>query len=479
MAAAFADEVGDTPPKPLKRYLEYSSAWTRSDAETIGVFYNDSGLMERDEWRAILRRKIEDTGYQSPHFYDEQWKRRVKRFCNLMEDVHYCHELPKADKLLQVLARPRPPSPRPRPSHEQHRSSDSESDSYSSRPTGSSDGRPIDGVPADSEQGAPSKKFKSSSEPDDSMSHSHSQSQTQTRASRKNISENEDEVCLITDQLLQLTAAEERLLYYQTKYIQEGRTDAIEFISYTVEFLKTFEAILSFWLDGVIPPEAAFQHLFQTYAAIFRIPFRPGSILGKRSTPVFGTAVKCVPDLLYTECFLDKETRTQCNYVVTVAEVKLACEDKQSPPNMSPKGMTLRSAENSSGFNRMSSPTTSSMADIPLPDGVKGQHAIQLLTEVSLALPDRYDPKKKSMLGLIVQATKVRLTYFEISKDHLNLIQQGTVPTNLGGNTATVRYSQAYDIFIKEDREDLVHMMVGLAAIGHNYRKTPFYRYLM
>ncbi|XP_064653242.1 uncharacterized protein LOC135503569 [Lineus longissimus] len=439
--------VGDTPPKPLRLELRNSSSWKGTDAENIGIYYH--GPMDREEWQAILKQKIMLTGYWA-EFYDDTWQSVVKTYCDLMDDA-YCHEHSSVEQILAILAS-KPPK------HQLVPGSDSVTTKTTALPDEEEDDDGDDDDEGDVDGGSRpyyriAKKMKT--EPD------------------SDINLDKEKTALIKKQCDALTKSISKLTMKKA-HVEKHKVDIISRI---MQFLDDFGTILAFWLkNGIAATEAAYERVFQTFAAVFKIPFSAGRVFGVRSVTLFGTEVTCVPDLLYTESSYDENSS---NYVVTIAEVKLACKHKEETPDgklIRPTTVTATAASKAASSHQLL-PTPTASTYIPLPDGLKGQHATQLLLDLPAALPGP-DEAKKCMLGLIVQATKVRLTYFEIHSEHLHILQQPK-PTHLRGHTSFIRYSEAYDMFVKEDRKELVHMMLGLAAIGKDCMNTPFLKHLV
>ncbi|XP_064635427.1 uncharacterized protein LOC135492739 [Lineus longissimus] len=429
-------------PKPLRLELRHSSSWEGTDAENIGIYYH--GPMDRVEWQAILKQKIMLTGYWA-EFYDDTWQSVVETYCDMMDDM-YCHEHSSVEQILGILAS-KPPKLQLVPGSDSVTTKtlrDDEDDDDDDDDEGDVDGgsRLYYRI---------AKKMKKELDSD--------------------INLDKEKTSLIKKQCDALKKSISKLTIKKAHV----KNHKVDIISRIMQFLDDFGKILVFWLkNGIAATEAAYERVFQTFAAIFKIPFSTGRVFGVRSVTIFGTEVACVPDLLYTESSYDE---TSSNCVVTIAEVKPACKHKEGTPDVKSIRPTTATAASKPAASHQPLPTPTVSTYFPLPDGLKGQHATQLLLDLPAALPGPNEAKK-CMLGLIVQATKVRLTYFEIHSEHVHILQQPK-PTHLRGHTSLIRYSEAYDMFVKEDRKELVHMMLGLAAIGKDCMNTPFMKHLV
>ncbi|XP_064635948.1 uncharacterized protein LOC135493045 isoform X1 [Lineus longissimus] len=424
------ENFADTPVLPKN-----ASRWKAWDAEQIGIRFRQHKV-EQDKWRKLLKEKISSSVTIS------KWGIMVKAFKDLMDEIPYSPSASSMSRLIRILN-----------SHHnnaiRHVRPKSKKDMTT---TGSTD------------------------EDDDNADEDDIEFvKAERRAVGDGCKEMRLEFSCVVDQMVEKTG------------IQKGPLKNI-FITQLVLFLGDFQIMLRNWEQGRPPLEAAFQNLFRMFANIFMIPFRPGDAEDARSMKIFGQQVVCKPDLRYqlnSDITGDKAERD--SFVVTIAEVKKISTFTEG----SRFGIGLHSSRDvvkpSTGTTTSekisSSPPMKRLKAVPveeevdLPDDIKGQHAVELLMEIPFSTV-RDSEKMKCALGLIIQGTKVRLTWLEITLEHFELIQEEKFKELDDDTKAYISYSQGYDMFVKEDRRNLVEILMGMAAIGEK-AATPFWQSLM
>ncbi|XP_064637690.1 uncharacterized protein LOC135493941 [Lineus longissimus] len=246
------------------------------------------------------------------------------------------------------------------------------------------------------------------------------------------------------------------------------------FIPNVCMFLDGLIIILNKFCSGVAPTEAAFQHLFVLFARIFMLSFSPGNISPAREMKIFGNKVTCQPDLRY-----EYDSKYPV-VLVSVAEVKKYAPKKKAA-SARPEGLVARSATGSDIGSNPPPPKRMKMEneddddvddddddddrETDFPSSVKGRHAAELLLEVPFTI-QRHFPDKKCVLGLVLQATKIRFTCLEIKEDHMKQLRELKFHPLKEGSSARIYHTAAWDMLVKNDWEELVEMMVTLSSIG-------------
>ncbi|XP_064630303.1 uncharacterized protein LOC135503558 isoform X1 [Lineus longissimus] len=221
----------------------------------------------------------------------------------------------------------------------------------------------------------------------------------------------------------------------------------------TLIFLQRFESILLRFLKGKKPSEINYQTLFAEFASIFIITFCPGDM---QQMDIFGKKVTSTPDLRYVKC------KDQDVLVATIAEVKKMPKIAGGPPEKRRRLIDEDISDDSDDDDEEE--------DSFLSDKLRGQHAAELLLEVSESILPIHE-KKRHVLGLIIQGTNVCLTGLEIDEDHFKQLQE-PVYKELKDEKAMIYHTRSYDMFIKEDRHHLIKILLTLVKLADN-------RYLM